>query len=128
MQGRSTTQPLKGSGSCCRYAKLWFGPHFNCHVPRIKPIQLNPYFARLVGRIKLRTSVQRPRALLIFATVSGNTKQLAMRVSPLPNTAEHSRHPTPEARRLFLQPPGFRNLAPCSGGVPPRVSTWLQVS
>lgn len=56
-------------------------------MPRIKPIQLNPYFARLVGRIKLRTSVQRPRALLIFATVSGNTKQLAMRVSCAPGFA-----------------------------------------
>ena len=28
------------------YAKAWFGPDFNVHTPRMKPIQFNPYFAR----------------------------------------------------------------------------------
>ena len=46
----------------------------------MKPIQLNPYFAKWVGRIKLRTSITRPRLLILYATVSGNSKQLAMRV------------------------------------------------
>lgn len=70
----------------CRYAKAWFGPTFARQEPPTKPIQLNPYFAKWVGRIKMRTSVQRPRCLVIYATVSGNSKQLANRVSLVPQS------------------------------------------
>ena len=52
----------------------------------MSPIQLNPYFAKWVGRIKLRTSITRARVLILYATVSGNSKQLAMRVR-CPNLA-----------------------------------------
>ncbi|KAK9824802.1 hypothetical protein WJX74_009932 [Apatococcus lobatus] len=61
------------------YAKAWFGPTFARHEPSIKPIQLNPFFAKWVGRIKMRTSVQRPRCLVLYATVSGNSKQFSSR-------------------------------------------------
>ena len=41
-----------------RYAKAWFGASFDRHEPQMKAIQLNPFFARWVGRIRLRTSMK----------------------------------------------------------------------
>ncbi|KAK9867318.1 hypothetical protein WJX84_004437 [Apatococcus fuscideae] len=64
------------------YARAWFGPSFDRHEPPMKPALLNPYVAKLVGRIKRPTSVRQPQVLLMFATVTGNAKQLATRVKP----------------------------------------------
>lgn len=55
----------------------------------MKPALLNPYVAKLVGRIKRPTSVRQPQVLLMFATVTGNAKQLATRVRP--PSSPHSR-------------------------------------
>ncbi len=106
----------------CRYATEWFGPNFNRHEPRLRPAQLNPYFAKWVGRIKMRTSVQRPRVLIVYATVSGNAKQLATRVRLLrPLDLFPVVHPCPAFQVGWAQ----RGDAPCAMPLCPTI--WATV-
>lgn len=63
------------------YARAWFGKGFEYSRGRpLRPAFLNPYVCLFLGRCKARVAAARPRAVVMYATVTGTARDFALRV------------------------------------------------
>ncbi|GAQ81306.1 nitric oxide synthase [Klebsormidium nitens] len=64
------------------YAREWFGGRFEYSPGApLRPAFLNPYVCRFLGRCKARVAAARPRAVVMYASMTGTAREFALRTS-----------------------------------------------